>query len=351
MSKSLSNEFYIWNLRLSPNSKPIAWHPPEHYPDFQGDDCGEYFSKVFETVQRHLNVDGLVFYFTRDTNQLPSYGDNIVAVVIGDEWSRVPKYAHKVRAIFKCYGISPTFNWNLLHPSYLNFLIFTQFLKAQLANLPGWLIYLFHQFKNRKTPRIYDIPLGYSNQEDLSIKPIDQRNYDVFFAGSVVHRSRRKWSLLKWIETPKSLSRNQMLSEITKIQKHYKKINIELSLSSGFLASYESEKTAERSYSEKMMDTKICLVPRGTSVETFRFFEAMRYGCLIITEQLPSRWFYQGSPAIQLNDWSELEELLERIIDDKHFLYEKHQEGLIWWKKKCSEVAVGNYIAEKLNAT
>ena len=92
------------------------------------------------------------------------------------------------------------------------------------------------------------------------------------------------------------------------------------------------------------METKICLVPRGTSFETFRFFEALRYGCVVVTEALPSRWFYKGAPVIQITDWSELEKILEKLLSDKQVLQEKHQESLNWWHKKCSEETVGAYI-------
>jgi hypothetical protein len=35
-------------------------------------------------------------------------------------------------------------------------------------------------------------------------------------------------------------------------------------------------------YTEIMADTKIALAPRRSSVETYRFFEAMRQGCVVI---------------------------------------------------------------------
>jgi hypothetical protein len=98
------------------------------------------------------------------------------------------------------------------------------------------------------------------------------------------------------------------------------------------------------------MNAKLCLVPRGTSYETFRFFEALRYGCIVVTEALPSRWFYEGSPAIQITDWNELETILEKLLKDQNLMQEKHEESLNWWKTRCSEAVVGEYMAEKLNS-
>ncbi|MBW4524426.1 MAG: glycosyltransferase family 47 protein [Phormidium tanganyikae FI6-MK23] len=348
---SSPNKFYIWNLRLESDAQPIAWNPPESNEAFQGGDCGEYFGKVFEAMQQKLEIENLVFYFTRDIDRLPSYGENVVAVVIGDEWSRIPKYFHKVRAVFKCYGINSSSGFNLLQPSYLNLLTFTQFIGNQIVNSSRWINHSFYRLRRRKTSPIYDIPLGYSNLVELPVKPILERGTDVFFAGSVVHRPRSKWSLKYWIKTPKSLSRSQMLANIDRIKKTQPEISVELSVTEGFVVSYDPTKSADaKSYSEKMMNTKVCLVPRGTSFETFRFFEAMRCGCLIITESLPPRWFYDGSPAIQVRDWREMKVVLE-LLSDRELLESKHQAALRWWQEKCSETAVGEYIAEKLQQT
>jgi hypothetical protein len=350
MSKLLSNEYYIY---LYQGQKPIPWNPPDTHP-IDGVNF-TYFSKVFEAMEKNLKVSGLVFYVTWDrVHELPSYGSNVVAVVVGDEWCRIPTYFHKVRAVFKCYGTRPILGCNpLLKPSYLNFLTLIQFLKILVNRLPGSLNYLFQKFKSwfsdtAKIPSIYDIPLGYDNQFDLSIKDIEERSYDVFFAGSVAHNcSESVWSLNHWIGTPKSLSRTQMISSINTLKGKYPELKFELSITPYF---GHKGSVGERSYSEKLMDTKICLVPRGTSFETFRFFEGLRYGCIVVTEALPSRWFYDRSPAIQITGWSDLEGILEKLLKNKDIRQQKHQESLNWWNTKCSEAAVGAYIAEQLDS-
>lgn len=346
---SSSNKFYIWNLRLQSDAQPILWNPAEPNAAFRAEDCGEYFGRVLEAMQQKLEIENLVFYFTRDIDRLPQYGEHVVAVVIGDEWSRIPKYFHKVGAVFKCYGIDAAAGFNLLQPSYLNFLTFTQFVRTKLINSPRWLTYSLHRFRNRKTLPIYAIPLGYSNQIQLPIKSIDDRETDVFFAGSVVHRPRSNWSPQRWLATPKSVSRSQMLAVVDRIKTAHPEIQIERFITEGFVASYDSAKSADAdSYSKRMMNAKICLVPRGTSFETFRFYEAMRYGCIIITESLPSRWFYAGSPAIQVRDWREMESIVEMILNDRALLKSKHQAALRWWKERCSETAIGEFIAKTL---
>jgi Methionine biosynthesis protein MetW len=98
------------------------------------------------------------------------------------------------------------------------------------------------------------------------------------------------------------------------------------------------------------MNSKICLIPRGTSHETYRFFEAIRFGCIPITEALPSHWFYNNSPTIKIKNWHNLSQELEKLLTDSSLIQTKHQEALWWWQNKCSEIAVANYIVNKLES-
>jgi hypothetical protein len=350
VDKSLSNDYYVC---LTQNQEPIPWQNLVAAQKFNLDYNLDYFAKIFEEMEKSLEIDGLTFYITRDIHELPSYGQNVIAIVLGDEWCRIPTYFHKVRAIFKCYGTRPILGCNpLLQPSYLNILALVQYLRIWLLRLPGLLNYAFHTFKRwrlstAQTPPIYDIPLGYYKQFELPIKNLETRLYDIFFAGSMVNVPYSVWSLKYWFGTPKNLSRKQMLSSLEKFQAKHPELKVELSLTPSFHATKHEE---ARIYSERMMDTKICLVPRGTSFETFRFFEGLRYGCIVVAEALPSRWFYDGSPAIRIKDWSELGEIVEKLIENNYLMQEKHQEALNWWRTKCSEATVGAYMAEKLNS-
>ena len=348
ISNSLSNKYYVC---LKGNQKAIPWDPIKT-EQMVTHDCA-YFGKVFRNMEKHLKINGLTFYLTFNLNELPSYGKNVVAVVLGDEWCRIPMYAHKILAVFKCYGTRLTLGCNpLLKPSYLNFLSLMQFQKAWFARLPGWLNHVFHKFKSlrektEKTPPIYDIPLGYYKQLELPIKDIESRRYDIYFAGSLKQKKYSVTSLKYWIKDPKNLSRKKMISSIHKIKQNLPELQVKLSFTQGF---HNTSNEDARKYSENMMETKICPVPRGTSWETYRFFEAMRYGCIVVTESLPSRWFYNESPAIKINNWSNLEEVVKTLLENKQLMRKKHQESLNWWKNKCSEAAIGEYIAIKLNA-
>lgn len=347
ITNEVSNKYYV----CKSGRKPIFWNPLD--TNLVPDPNCIFFGKVFEVMEKRLKVNNLTFYLTWDIQELPSYGQDVVAIVLGDEWCRIPSYFHKVRAVFKCYGTRPILGCNpLFKPSYLNFLTLGQFLQAWVNGLPGLMNYTLHKFKHLRQlekikKNIYDIPLGYYKQLNLPIKNIENRRDDVFFAGSLIQNQYSVTSLKYWLGNPKLISRKKMISSIDKLKKKCPNLKIELSITSSFHTTSDAE---GKSYSEKMMESKICLVPRGTSFETFRFFEALRYGCIVVVEALPPRWFYDNSPAIQINDWNELEAVVKKIIENRKLMKEKHQESLNWWKTKCSEAAVAEYIAENINS-
>jgi len=345
------------------NQPTIEWNPCSKEPMFGVDvvffttflksNYFTYFSKVFAFMEEHLTVSGITFYLAwSDVPELPSYGKDVIVIVVGDEWCRTPKYFHKVKATFKCYGSEPTLGCNfILNPSYLNFLTVVQFIRNWILKLPTILNYILQIAKlifilDRSKYPIYDIPLGYANQLDLSIKNFDDRIYDVSFLGSISHREYSVWNPKYWLKTPKQFSRERMIFALQEIIQKYPDLSVELSFTDNFGASLDTD---AHIYSEKMMNTKICLIPRGTSFETFRFFEAIRYGCIAITEALPSRWFYDGNPSIQLKDWGELEMTLENLLSDHKLMQDKSQASLNWWNAKCSESSVGYYMAQAIN--
>ncbi len=337
----VDNTFYVW---LNRAEEPILWKPWEE------PSAPAYFNGVATSLASALKVSGLTFYFTYSTQTLPRYGKDVVAIVLGDESCRVPKYFHKVRAIFKCYGTNLARGQVSDRRSYYNLVTTIQFIMTWFRRLPSIVHYYLQHvraavFKKRLPRNIYDIPLGYANQLDLPIKRINDRYYDISFLGSIQHAPYRFWSPKLWLGTPKSISRRQMIAALKRLQTEHPQLRVGLTFTSNFRASRAAD---VRVYSEQLMSTKICLVPRGASLETYRFFEAMRYGCTVIAEALPSRWFYDESPAVHVTEWGALSQLVPQLLDDGA-LEKNHHEALEWWRTKCSEESVGAYIANILN--
>jgi hypothetical protein len=138
-----------------------------------------------------------------------------------------------------------------------------------------------------------------------------------------------------------------MLSELKRFGAGHPELRAKVSVSGDFRQLGGAEVS---SYAEAMMDSRIALVPRGTVAESYRLFEAWRYGCIAICEQLPPRRFLDGAPAITLPSWRELGPVLEELLGDPDRQQALHEASLAWWRDVCSEPVVGRRLARQLRA-
>jgi hypothetical protein len=343
------NRYYIW---VQPYNTPIYWDISlaSPIPEIEY----SYFSKVLQELEERIPYQGFIFYITHDNVQeLPSYGNNVIAVIVGDESCRTPRYRHQVLAVFKCYGIKPTslVQWSMAKPS----LIISSAIKFIFDRIRWIQFELASQIKqlNPLKPstdthqdNVFVIPLGYNKQIELPIKKIHERKYDTSFMGSISHRNNKHFSIRSSVKNPKEISRNLMIRSLIKL-KEENKFKIFISSFSSFT---DPNKSSSDEYSKILMESKICLAPQGTSLETFRFFEGIRYGCIVIAEVLPGHWFYKDSPAITIDSWHELEDLMSKLVTDSDFLHKKHKESLAWWNSHCSEIALAEYMYQNLES-
>jgi hypothetical protein len=190
-------------------------------------------------------------------------------------------------------------------------------------------------------------PMGYARQTDVPVKPFETRRYLVGFLGSIENRAHPRFSLKRLVGTPKHIARSRMDESLRKLAAAAPD-----SVYYGTTASFRESTTAGAGdrYSEIMADTKICLAPRGSSVETYRFFEGMRQGCVVICDRLPPHWFYLGCPAIQIDDWRDLETEIKALSADPRRLLDLHRETMDWWRTKLSEPAVAGVIARGIES-
>jgi hypothetical protein len=279
-----------------------------------------------------------------------------VAVVLGDEWSRTPLFAQDVLATFKTYGHRPEIGFDLFdRPRWINVLLLAKYARATAAGAKGRLKRGVARLGGRLPP-IVPIPMGYGNQVDLPIRPLTQRSTDVFFAGSVQHgggdgRSRYR------PRNPKNLARASMLEALERLGAARPDLAIRTSTTPSFTLNaiyYGTEAGSEAldldAYSAALMDAKICLVPRGTNVETFRYFEALRYGCIAIAEPQPDFPFYRGAPVVEIRDWSTADRVILDLLADGDRMSALHHEGLAWWRDRCSPEVIGRMMAETVRA-
>jgi hypothetical protein len=334
-------------LDLPENSAPQSWDPHSGPRPERADT--RYFGAVFREMETRLHDQDIDVHLTWDADRLPAYGGRVVAVVLGDEVGRIPRYAGRVRAVFKCYGTRPTLGTGPLRDHSLTGLLsLAQFAVRWVRWLPGGAgharLLLGRRLRGRPgPPAVAVIPLGTFNLLDLPLVPIEERPTDIFFAGSVEHRA----SLRDRLGSPKTRARREMVAAVERLGRRRPGLRTDLRLTPGFDASAAAPAA---DYSRALMNARICLAPRGTSMETFRVFEGLRFGSVVVGERLPDHWFYRGAPVIQLDRWNELEEALAPLLDDPAELRRRHASALAWWRDHCSEAAVGRFLAEHLNA-
>jgi hypothetical protein len=335
---------------VTPSREPLEWDPreppaPESWPN------AGYFGRAFAAMDRTLRHRGLTFYLTFDIDTLPSYGRDVVAVVIDNEDAKIPAYAPRVRATFLNLGTRPQLGCSpLTEPSLLNLATLGVFARNVAQWLPSGGAYarerLRASLRGERVGSVHAVPVGTFNQLDLPIKPLAERRSTIVFAGSVTHQAHGLRAL-KTRVAPKGLSRAAMLEQAERIAARHPDITADVGVTGAF---WESVHSDEDAYSRRMMDAQISLVPRGTVPITARLLESLRYGCIVVADHRPPLWPYAQAPAVQVRDWGELEPVLLGLLADRERMQALHEQSLAWWHSACSEAAVGSYLATTLNA-
>jgi hypothetical protein len=326
---------------------PSPWTPPAPVPELIDT---WYFGRALAAMERDLEIDGLTVYLTFDTERLPAYGDDVVALVIGDEWARVPAYLPRVRAVFRNLCSRPNLGCRpLAWPSPETFAALLPAARASIRGAGGRLAALRAQLAAARGGRALapqvELPIGTYNVLDLPLRRFEERGSDLFFAGSVAHAPGRGAALKARI-MPKNLSREAMLRNVERLR-HDRDVSVDLRVTGGFRESVNADPAA---YSHALMDCRLALVPRGATTETHRFFQALKYGCVVVTDSVPPSWFYEEAPIVRLRHWDELEQVVMPLLARPERLDALHRQALRWWELACSEEAVGRLMARTLNA-
>jgi hypothetical protein len=304
---------------------------------------------VLAEAETAIQDGGLHFYLTKDPNCLPEYGRHVVAVLLQEERCKIPAYALHVRAVVRNLHSTPFLG--LRQPGVNRI---TAVLAFEYAR--DWARHYRSRRTLRKppsewpqplhtTPRIYTIPLGYHSQEELTQIPMEDRTLDSFFAGELATRLPLT-TYRYWISTSKAEARKQLWRVLQQLKRDPQwRIDID-NIGVGESGSRAAQ---FNTYSRKMMDSRICLAPRGSMAETFRLYEGMRAGCLVITNRLPDEPFLRDAPVIQVDHWKELPDLLKKYARDINALEHYRQASLAWWQNHCHEKVIGAHVAHFLN--
>lgn len=300
---------------------------------------------VLAESETRIHDNGLHFYLTKDPNQLPEYGPHVVAVLLQEERCKIPAYALRVRAVIRNLHSTPFLGFRKFRFNRLNLVLAFEYirdlalhhrslqaLRSPRSKLPSPV---------HTTPRIYTIPLGYHSQEELPQLPMKDRTLDTFFAGELA-TILPPTTYRYWVSTSKAEARKQLWRVLQQIRRNPEwRIDLD-NIGVGYSPSRAAQFNA---YSQKMMNSRICLAPRGSMAETFRLYEGLRAGCLVIANRLPDEPFLRGAPVIQIDHWNELPGLLRKYARDIDTLEHHRQASLEWWQNHCHEKVIGSQVA------
>jgi hypothetical protein len=98
------------------------------------------------------------------------------------------------------------------------------------------------------------------------------------------------------------------------------------------------------------MNSIFVLAPRGAAADSHRHLQALRSGCVLLTDSVPDSFFYSGAPAVRLRDWSQLASVVTRLRDAPSSVAALAHRSRWWWDNVCSERAVAEHMAAHLRA-
>jgi hypothetical protein len=308
-----------------------------------------FYREVFRNIETASDISGLTFYLSACAPAcLPRYGKDVVLLLIADELYAHRAYYSRLLAIFRCLPVRPIYLdgfpisaqhlSSLAHYSYK----YLQYVKSLLRLLrKGEPLDL-----RRSSARTMYIPLGCFIHFEPSVVPMSNRDIDYAFLGSVTYNSCEKKWFHAFMESPKEAARRVMCESIREVSAAGRW--------RGLLHTTRDMKESmsnQANYAEILARCKISLVPRGTCYDTYRFFESLKAGCVVICEHLPDVWFYQGHPGITIKDWRDLPRLLDRLLSDPELLERKSEEAIKFYNERCRQEVVAKRMVEFLNLT
>ncbi len=301
----------------------------------------DYHLGVLRDIEARRIFSGLTFFIAyHPPETLPDYGPHVVLVLIGDEFHLPRAYFARIAAILRCYGTRPIYvdGWPMTG---VRLAAAAQYIHKQLVRLKaqvkevrakGWTGF---SGSRRKT---LQVPLGYFRDFQIVLKPMAQRTIDHSFMGSVGTDFAAKPLLQKILDGPKYISRRQMLAALTHEGRRP-------SGAQTITPNFEASALNHEAYIDGLANTRIALVPRGISHETYRFFEAFKAGCVVICEPQPQAWYNRGHPGIVMRDWSRLPQVLEALLADMEHLEALSQASAAYWQGVLQESVIAETVS------
>lgn len=330
----MSNRFFLW---LYNYATPVELDLGNLPPDLPLNDV-RYYLGILQHVNALLPGEGLTFVLTWHLDAYHEVMDDAIVLLIGDEYQQFPSFQRRVRAVFKNGGLRREPVGKVLRmPLPIAWRVLLRDGKNTVVRARRWW--------KRGSPRkivvpMYEIPAGYHSLCGIDPLPIEKRPLDVFFAGTSASSGGRGF----WRAS--AMTRKMMTAALVETQAKLPQCRAEWVLQTS-----GSQRLGPEAYTEKLAGAKIALAPRGNMEETNRLIEGAKLGCVVVSEPLPARWYFLNCPAVILQRWSELPDILRNLLNDPVKLKELSLQGLRWWESTVSEPAVARFIAQRIPKT
>ena len=223
--------------------------------------------------------------------------------------------------------------------------------------------------KSETFKNLYSYPLGIPYKiKELPIIPINERKYDIFYSGNLNKNRYNFFSSLVYIKPSfRKLIILPILYIASKFEYNTKLRNTSLRLKSlafklkatnfddvfqnsviKFTRSFEAGLPPEQ-YAEILSQSKIVLSPKGFfNTECFRFYEALRQGCVVITEKLPETDYYNNKYFIEVKSWRNIDKIINSLLCNKENLEKMSLQGRKYYQKELSPKGVATYLKNKI---
>lgn len=307
----------------------------------------EFFSNIARHVIRDHGIEDRRWFIVYDgSTELPTLDRDGVVFIYGDERSLLPWRYWNAGLILKGMGYTPyrTEAWRPKFGSTLDQLRIARnrVLNARIKRRLG------DAARAELIGRTLPFPLGYAKQPEVSFKPLAERRHLLWYSGSFRNAGGSALAVMdRLADEPKFAARREMIAALLRLKAAHPAWPIDMAP----LPTYADTSKAPPGYADSMMDTKIAPVPRGTTPETHRFFEAMRAGCVVIGEPLPDFWFYRSAPYLRLSSWEALPALVEELMAAPERIQVLHEASRRWWCRVCSPEALAATVAGILRGT
>lgn len=202
----------------------------------------------------------------------------------------LPNFSEYLFIVYNCLTDTPPISRNFKHDKKILFWEAGTYRKQPFNSIKSDYLCIFSTHVKTIPGIVYSMPLGYwDSKVDGELVSMPERMYDISFTGCLNRNRVHLASLLsnktkEWIALGLQKNKEKTLETINTIiqWKHTKDYFM---FTEDFGKGLDKEK-----YTYILRNSKVVLSPRGwISPECFRMYEAMKLGCVVITEKLPER--------------------------------------------------------------